>query len=704
MVFRTLCFILTLLCHSIAFGAEQPTEENPVTFELFLENQEIQADRPFTVAIQMHVAKGWHSYWKNPGDSGMPIQIHWDLPEGFVVGETQWPLPQRFEVNEMIGYGYEGDATFLTKITPPKNLNLAGAPPLKLSLEWLVCSDSMCLPGDQDVSLTLTNAATSTPEFFSNARALIPQKNPTLSAKRHQDFIEIQWEGTTSFTQATFYPESKKVVDETTSPTLNAQSLMVKIEPSGEFPTSLAGVLHLQKDGTSEIWDVNLSLENSQDASLIGLADLDKPAIAQQAINDDAISLPLAFLFAFVGGLLLNLMPCVLPVISLKILSFVKMAGQNRRTTLYHGLAFFCGVIASFWVLAGAMLLLQSYGHAVGWGFQLQEPFFVGLLSALLLLFALSFFGVFELGTSLTSLAGQAQPTKANSALFGSFCSGILATAVATPCSGPFLGSAIGFAFTLPPILALAIFTVLGIGMALPYVLLSAFPSLLRFLPKPGAWMITFKEMMGFAMLTTVLWLLWVFGAQTGNIPLFILLFALLVISFAAWIYGHFCSIVCGKTSQIVGTIVSLVLVAGSLYAIHTASSSSLIELDQSSTEAIANADIDWEAFSPARVEELKEQGTPILIDFTAKWCLICQVNHLVLCNAEVTQKMREKNVVKMKADWTRKDATITQALQAFGRNAVPLYVLIKRDGTEAHEILPQVLTTEIVIDHLNRL
>lgn len=335
----------------------------------------------------------------------------------------------------------------------------------------------------------------------------------------------------------------------------------------------------------------------------------------------------------------------------------------------------------------------------------MQEPIFVALLSALLLLFALNFFGIFEIGTSLTSLVGQAQHAgkSKTGALAGSFCSGILATALATPFTGPFLGSAIGFAVTLPPFPAIAIFTVLGIGMAFPYLLLSAYPSLLRFLPKPGSWMDTFKALMGFVMLTTVLWLLWVFGAQTGNVSLFTLLASLLLLAFGAWIYGTYCSPVATGSRRSIGRLFALGCAALSLYAITLASSPAMI--DASSSEIQLASDYgEWEPYSPERVKELQKQGTPVLIDFTAKWCLICQANHLVLSSSAVSKKLHELGAVKMKADWTKRDPVITEALRTYGRNGVPLYVLTTNNVDQPNFVLPQVLTSEIVLNYLNRL
>lgn len=638
MLFRFFCIIFNLFCITSTFATENDDISNfnssemqieePAHFAFIPEKNELKASEPTSIAVQMTLLEGWHSNQRGPG---VPFQIEWTLPEGFTTTALQTPTPKCFEMGDFKAYGHEGQAFFLTEITPPKEFDPKADTVITATISWLACSDSTCQQGESQVTLKFpisSNGTESlaTTELFSNIRSsLQPSENDSMSL---------------ALAENESAPISQVVENPTSSP-----------------------------------------------------------------VDPDSGNIFLAFAFAFLGGLLLNLMPCVLPVISFKILSFVKMAGQNRTTTFQHGLAFFIGVLASFWVLAGTMLLLQSYGHAVGWGFQLQEPLFVGFLSALLLLFALNFFDVYEFGTSVTNLAGEAQQSskKKGNALFSSFCSGILATAIATPCSGPFLGSAIGFAMTLPPILVLLLFTVLGTGMALPYLLLSAFPSYLRFLPKPGPWMTTFKSLIGFTMLATVLWLLWVFAAQAGDLSLFILLFALLLLSFAAWTYGHFCTAISSKNVRRFGGVLALACATIALYGITLASKP---EFTGSNTTQIAMATEheDWEPYSAQRVAELQQQGTPVMIDFTAKWCLICQVNHLTFCNAEVVQKMRELNVVKMKADWTRNDPHITEALRSYGRNAVPLYVLTSSDPSKPPQILPQVLTSDIILDSLNEL
>ena len=402
----------------------------------------------------------------------------------------------------------------------------------------------------------------------------------------------------------------------------------------------------------------------------------------------------------------MNLMPCVLPVISFKILGFMKLAGENRKLIFRHGLAFSAGVILSFWILAAVLLILQAYGRSAGWGFQLQEPLFVAMLASFLFLFGLSLFGLFEIGTALISAGSQTQQTAhKRSALAGSFLSGILATVVATPCTGPFLGSAVGFAFTLPMLQTMLIFTSIGLGMTSPYLALAAFPALMRFLPKPGPWMVAFKQLMGFLMMATVLWLVWVFSAQTDSMAVNLLLAALFLLAVSGWIYGSWCTPLQKKVVRATGLACALGCFTIAIYTVTLAAS--LSDAPSLPNAPAANKSViveGWEPYSPERVAELRRKGVPVFIDFTAKWCLICQANHLVLSTEETAQMFKKLGVVRMKADWTRNDRTITEALRQFGRNSVPLYVLYGPSHETEPRILPQVLTSDIVMTELKQL
>ncbi len=609
--------------------------DDPVKTSLISEVKSVQPGHSFWVMVHFQVEPSWHGYWKNPENSDMVPSIQWDLPAGYEIESLLWPAPKSINTTSsqtgIIAFGDGEEFFFLAKIAPPKNLQdktLA----IKALAKWLTCSDSMCLPGRDNLVLSLPIEASKPAiapehaELFKRARALLSQTDA-------------------DFEVSMIEPKSKKINDTS----LSASPAPEQIDPFAEFRGSLS----------------------------------------------------VAWLFAFMGGLLLNLMPCVLPVISFKIMGFIKLAGENRKLIFRHGLAFSFGVLISFWVLAAILLGLQAYGRSVGWGFQLQEPIFVAILAAFLFLFALSLFGLFEFGVSLMSAAGQAEQTKHRNLYVGSFLSGVLATAVATPCTGPFLGSAVGYAVTLPSLQALSIFTFLGMGMSSPYLIIAAFPSLLRFLPKPGAWMIAFKELMGFFMLASVIWLLWVFGAQTDNMAMSLLLASFFCLALSAWIYGRFATPVQTKIKRIASTITAMAIFVCGCYLLLFSSTMATGEKTITDHHEIASS---WEQFSPERVAELRAKNIPVFIDFTAKWCLICQANHAVLSTEEVSAKFTDAGVVKMKADWTRQDSVIAEELRKHGRNSVPLYILYEGNGDASPKILPQLLTKDTVIDSLNAL
>ncbi|MCK9281853.1 MAG: thioredoxin family protein [Melioribacteraceae bacterium] len=415
------------------------------------------------------------------------------------------------------------------------------------------------------------------------------------------------------------------------------------------------------------------------------------------AMESDADqSILLAILFAFIGGIILNLMPCVLPVLSLKIMGFIKQAGEERSKLRKHGLAFTFGVLISFWALAGLLLILRAGGEYLGWGFQLQSPSFVIVLSVLLFLFGLSLFGVFEIGVTLTAV-GQNAPK--GSTYTGSFFSGILATIVATPCTAPFMGSALGFALSQPAYVSMLIFTALGLGMALPYVLLTSIPALLKFVPKPGAWMETFKQFMGFLMVATVLWLIWVLSLQTGAEGVLILLGSLLLVSLSGWIYGRWSVLHKPLATRRIAQVISGLILIGAL-----ALSITYIKPISASTDAVHSQGlIEWRTFSPELVAQLRSQNKPVFIDFTAAWCLSCQVNEKVAFGSEEVQKaFADKGIIALKADWTNKDEVIAKELAKFGRNSVPLYVLYLPEKEAV--LLPEILTPDIVLSYLKDL
>lgn len=717
-------------------------ESAPVRVALVTEKETIQPGQPFWVALHLNLEKGWHVYWKNPGDAGLPLKLNWQLPEGFKAEPLQWPFPEKFTVDEMVGFGYHNEVTLLARLTPPSTLSSGENVSLSGDVKWLVCSELNCQPGSAPVQLNLKvdaavpKANALAIEIFQKARSKMAKARTQIRTIHKEGIVQLQLPNKEidqdDITGISFFPEQQNQIDSTVEPIIaleeNAKKnkkYLVNLKRADEIGVkskNLKGILVLHtKEGKEDVAiDVDSPIENDNHHEFLSFSD-DKAQLSQQfpSIGNESYSstvnanfeggLALALLFAFIGGMILNLMPCVLPVMSLKVMSFVKMAGQKRSTTIKHGLYFSSGVVISFWILASAMLILRTYGQAVGWGFQLQEPLFVIILASILFVLALGLFDLFEWGVGVASWAGQAQSESSQkSAFLSSFLGGVMATAVATPCTGPFLGSAVGFAVTLPTIQSLSIFTFIGLGMCFPYLLLAAFPSFLRFLPKPGSWMDIFKKLMGFLLLATVLWLLWVFSAQTNSQSLIFVLAGFLCFSIGAWIYGIGSSPLVSKTKRyITYCLVAAIAVAGCELILLPRDSWYADELiadaGSGSTHARSTPWEGWETFSPEYVSELQKQGKPVLVDFTAKWCLICQANHMVLSSGEVKRKLDEAGVVKLKADWTRNDPVITEALSKFGRTSVPLYVLYSGNTEKEPLILPQVLTQDVVLEHLEK-
>ncbi|MEM9399883.1 MAG: thioredoxin family protein [Verrucomicrobiota bacterium] len=420
-------------------------------------------------------------------------------------------------------------------------------------------------------------------------------------------------------------------------------------------------------------------------SSLDVVADDKTTTIPSSESSSTTMSWPFAMLLAFVGGLILNLMPCVFPVLSLKIFGFVQQSGEDSLKTKIHGLVFALGVLLSFWVLAGGLLILRAGGAELGWGYQLQNPLFITFLAFMFFILALNMAGVFEIGTSLMNVAGKYQGAGGH---LDSFFSGVLATLVATPCTAPFMGASLGFAITQPPLVSMLIFTALGMGMATPYLILSFNPDWLKFLPRPGAWMEAFKQSMSFLLFGTVVWLTWVLGHQTNIDHILFFLIGLLLLALGAWIYGRWSPMNRSVRSRIISSVITVILIITSIG----------VALPKTDKENL------WQNYSPSLVEQLRSENKAVFVDFTAAWCLTCQVNKkTVLQTKDVVNKFKENQVELIQADWTKRDSQITQALEKLGRSGVPVYVLYPKEGQEP-VILPEILTKEIVIQELEKL
>ena len=660
-----------------------------VTATLVPEATALEPGQPLWVGLHLKMAPHWHTYWKNPGDSGLPTRIKWRLADGASAGDIQWPRPERIPAGPLMSYGYEDEVLLLAEIRPPASVT-SGDMKIGARVDWLECREA-CLPGkaELDITVPVTKGA-SRPSLewepvFRKFRERLPLASPPLQAEAVTTGagLTLTVSGLAAPRQAYFFPARTQVLEHAAPQTLTpaGKAFRLQMTPAANAtpPEGIDGVL--EADGHA--YEISAPVVVSAASAAV--------TSPEPPVGGASRLLP-ALGLAFAGGLILNLMPCVLPVLSLKVMAFVRHGGESRTAALRHGMAFTTGVLAFFWLLAGGLLALRAAGQQVGWGFQLQSPPFVVFLAALFLLVALNLFGVFAVGQSLTA-AGNLEAR--SNGLASSFWSGALATIVATPCTAPFMGSALGLALGQPPASTLLIFGALGLGMAAPYLVLSASPRLLKRLPRPGRWMESLQQALGFPMLGTVVFLVWLFGRQAGVNAMSGLLAALLLIAAGAWLYGRGTAPTASR-----GRRLALVISAGVLVAVGLTLGLSQAQASPASTGAQAQG---WEPYSESRLAELRRAGQPVFIDFTADWCLTCQVNHRVALEAgDVRERFERQGVVRMKADWTLRDERITRALAAHGRQGVPLYVLYGRGRDAPARLLPEVLTPGVVLQALD--
>jgi thiol:disulfide interchange protein DsbD len=664
----------------------------------------------FWVALELNIRDGWHTYWRNPGDSGEPTKLAWQLPPGFTAGDIVWTTPHRFEIAPLVNYGYAKHAVHLVQITAPKDLK-AGAPvTLAAKASWLVCSD-VCIPEGADLQLTLPAGAQAggiDPKelsLFTAARADLPSAQPApTSARVAGDQLVVtlggEWGATLpQIKSLSFFPYDEGGIEYATpqklTRTKDAVELSMKVGYKPPKAGAIRGVLVVSQQNGTQLDTV--PIEIAADYSGAG-ADQVKagPRFAPltQAHQEPQHSLIVLMLLAMLGGLILNLMPCVFPVLSIKAISVVEQAKKHPGIVRIKGLVFAAGVISSMLALAAVLLGLRAGGEEIGWGFQLQSPLFVTLLIYLLLAVGLNLSGVFEFGGGL---AGVGDGLTHGDGYRASFFTGLLTTLVATPCTAPFMAPALGAALTQPAINALCIFAALGIGLSLPFVLLSFAPWMRRVLPKPGAWMDTLKQVFAFPIYASAAWLLWVLSHETSSFGLGAALAGTVLIGLAAWAYQKSSSSSGGgKVTVLVTAAASLLLAI--ILPIRFADVAAATAAPGESAQSKADAD-EWQPYSAARVAELTAAGRPLLVNFTASWCLTCLVNERnAFSDSAVQEIFRDKKVTLMKGDWTNRDPAITHALAAFGRAGVPLYVVYNsKPGSTEPLVLPQLLTAGVV-------
>ena len=682
-----------------ALGLAEAVSRPHVTAELISRQTSFRPGDTIDVGVRLQLEEGWHVYWRNPGDAGLSTQIDWTLPPGFEAGPIRWPYPHRFALGPVVSFGHSGDVLLLVKLRTPGDLAPDEPVELIVNVSWLICKD-VCLPGKATLTLELPVAKgnpavnESLAATFEAAENALPRVDSTwrLSAGYAGDRIELRVEGPTErlsdMAEAMFFPTEPGLIAPSAEQPLSLADgrLSLSLQP---VPENMASILHLQGVLVADSgWDDTGQLKALQVDVPVRASFAEAPTTPQGEEPTQALSIATAVAFALLGGLILNIMPCVFPVLSIKILTFVNQAGGDRAVTRRHGYVFALGVIVSFWVLAGLLLALRAGGQKLGWGFQLQSPGFVAAMALLLFAVGLNLVGVFEVGGGMIGLASKmsGQSGSGHGGYGGSFSSGILATLLATPCAAPFMATAVGAALALRPVTAMLVFTCLGVGMAAPYVLLSLAPQLLSWLPRPGPWMESFKQFMAFPLFATTAWLASVFGQQTGDGGLVTLLMGLVLLAIGAWIWGRWTIPSRGKgVRRAAGVIAGIVVVCSIVVSLGAG---------RSSDDALQ-----WEPYSPQRLEELRADGRMVFVDFTATWCLTCKVNELVaLSSTEVVEKFRQNDVALLKGDWTLKDPTITKALDEFGRSSVPLYLLYGPNGSAEPKVLPTVLTPQIVV------
>jgi len=672
-----------------------------VKARLVSETNAIVPGQSVWVALEFDIRDGWHTYWRNPGDSGQATSLAWSLPPGFTAGEIVWTTPHRFELPPLVNYGYAKHAVHLVEVTAPKDLKLGRTVLLQAKASWLVCSD-VCVPEDANLQLNLPVSATAAAApadaaLFAAARSDLPTPEPASSSARLQNgqlviTLGKMWGPALSQIESlAFYPYDEGSIEYGAPQALTRSNgtleLAVKAGYQPPHGGTVRGVLLATETSGGNSVAVPMEIAATFNGGAGPPAGASTPPAAVPA-------LPSLILLAILGGLILNLMPCVFPVLSIKAIGLVEQAKKHPAAVRAKGLVFAAGVVSSMLSLAVILLALRAGGEQIGWGFQLQSPLFVTLMVYLLLAVGLNLSGVFEVGGGL---AGVGDGLTRGDGYRASFFTGVLTTLVATPCTAPFMAAAVGAALTQSPLVALVIFASLGVGLSLPYLLLSFAPWLRRALPKPGAWMDTLKQVFAFPMYASAAWLLWVLAQQTSSLGLGAALAGAILIALAAWAYqkSKFSGLG-GRVTAIVTAIAAVLLAV--LLPLRVAGVAAASTGSAAASTPAADA---WQPYDAARVAEINAAGRPLLVNFTASWCLTCLVNERnAFADSAVQEVFREKGVTLMKGDWTNRDPAITKALSSFGRAGVPLYVVYNaKPGSSEPLVLPQLLTANIVHD-----
>jgi len=706
-----LLLVMTVVAFSTRGDAQTSVEARHLKVSLVADQASVSLDAAHT-AVPPHVGllfdlePGWHVYWTNAGDSGEPPAVKWTLPEGVTVGPLQFPAPKRLPLGPLMDFGYENEVLFPAELHVTANTahaigNTASATaakpqnavPIAADVSWLVCRQA-CVPGKAHLAMALpvgaggsNGSSSAAAPLFQKTFAAMPKVLPARAKAiftRGPNGFQLAVLTGKRVEGAEFFPADQSVIanaaPQPVTPRGDGAVIALKQDENlQKTPNTLSGIV-LLADGTSYVVRAEPGTIPAPPISVSGSASLLRYVV-----------------FALMGGVLLNLMPCVFPVLFIKALALVQSSTSERRAMRMQGLAYTLGILVSFWIVVGVLLALRAGGRGLGWGFQFQSPVFVAMIALLLFFLALSLAGMFEIGLSVTS-AGSSLANKHG--LAGSFFTGVLAMVVATPCAAPFLGAAIGFALVQSAAVAFAVFTALGVGLALPYLLLAFQPAWTKLLPKPGAWMELLKQATAVPIFGTVIWLVWLFAQLAGATALIGLLTAFLLLGIAGWVLGRWPARLPATATAVV---ILLLAVAAPVYAVRTFPAPESIAAR--ATGAHTDHTRGWEPFTPDVVAQYQAQGRPVFVDFTADWCLSCQVNErVVLERPDVLGKLQDGKIALVRADWTRHDEDIARALATLGRSSVPTYALYPGTPGAPAQVLPEVLTTNTVLDALKAL
>ena len=646
--------IFSILLLFSFFGSAEIVDTGHARISLIKDHSDFVPGTSINIGLKVSMDKGWHTYWRNPGDSGGPIEIDWNLPKGFSISDIKWPLPEKIEYPPLMTYGYEDFVIYPMVLSIPADYS---DDYFEMNADILICAD-VCIPESGKISSNLLDIESDS--LIYEWLESVPSKSLPITTSLNDNNLEIKFTFEKEIKEIYFFPDENNSIDYSSKQNFYKKDddyfLSIKLF-NDEFQ-NVSGVLDI--DGTG----YNVSNGKFED------------------FNEEGLSLITALIFALIGGLILNLMPCVFPVISLKVLSFVSMGGSSPRKIRNHALVFTVGVIASFMLIALTIVLLKQAGNFVGWGFQLQSPLIVGLLSLVMVFISLVLITDNSFGESLTKLGNIGG---SENGYYSSFLTGVLAVVVASPCTAPFMGAALGYALIQPSGETVPIFLSLSLGFSLPYLLLAANPKLIDFLPKPGDWMVTLKEFFAFPMLATALWLLWVFSLQVNQILVIFLLIGWLLLALNFWIFQ--------KEYKTINKVIFLgISIFSMIYFLPETE-----EIETEKNIIIGSATEWYEGIE----DDLRNKNQPYFINFTAAWCITCQSNEITAFSKDGFKSLlEEKNIEYIKADWTNRNDAITRSLKKYGRSGVPFYVYWE-PGFENPKILPAILTDQIIKNNL---